>query len=325
MTKRDYYQVLGVPRTATDDDIKKAFRKLAKQHHPDQNKSDKDAEAKFKEAQEAYAVLSDKAKRAQYDQFGHAAPGSGGFNPGGGTTYTWSTGTPGGPSINIEDLADMFDFESLFGGGRRPQGNVAGDPFEHANRRRRSRSHTPEPAQDIEYPVSLTFERAIRGTTLEIEQPSNDGRRQRVSVTIPPGVREGQRVRVRGLGTPGRGRRPAGDLYVVVHVQPHPWFERKDDDITVTVPITLAEAALGAKVEVPTLDGRSTVTIPPGTPSGAKLRLAGQGVPNSSRGTRGDQYVVIKIVPPRPLNDEQRKIMESFKLTEGKSPREDLW
>lgn len=322
MAKRDYYDVLGVSRGASEDEIKKAFRRLAKQHHPDQNKSDANAETKFKEAQEAYAVLSDKSKRAQYDQFGHAGPAaSGGFHPGGGQSHTWSSGGPGGQSINIEDLADMFDFESLFGGRQSAQS----DPFGTASQRRRSRAQPAEPARDLEYPVSLTFERAIRGTTLELEAPTDSGARHRISVSIPAGVREGQRIRVKGQGMPGRGRRPAGDLYVVVHVQDHPWFERKEDDIYVTVPITLSEAALGAKVEVPTLDGVSTVTIPPGTPSGARLRLSGLGAARTGAKTRGDQLVQIKIVPPKPLNDEQRKLMESFAKTEGKSPREGLW
>lgn len=322
MSKRDYYQVLGLTRSATDEDIKRAFRRLAKQLHPDQNKGDKDAETKFKEAQEAYAVLSDKQKRAQYDRYGHAGPAAAGFHPGGGARYQGPF--QGGQSINIEDLADMFDFESLFGGRGR-----GGSPFEgfeqQTSRGRRSRAAAPEPQRDVEYPVSLTFERAIRGTTIEFDSPSASGGRERISVTIPPGVRDGQKVRVRGKGEQGRGRRPPGDLYVVVHIQPHPYFERKDDDIYITVPITIAEAVLGAKVNVPTLDGSSTVTIPAGTPSGAKLRLTGLGVNHSRDGRRGDQYVVIKIVPPKALSDEQIRLIEAFRAIDTTSPRDGLW
>ncbi|HWL93780.1 MAG TPA: DnaJ C-terminal domain-containing protein [Phycisphaerae bacterium] len=325
MAKRDYYQVLGVSKTASADEIKKAFRRQAKQLHPDQNKGDKDAETKFKEAQEAYAVLSDPQKRGQYDEFGHAGPAGsyGGPQPGaGGGSYQWSSGQ-GGQSINIEDLADMFDFESLFGGRAKAGGGES--PFGGGRRRSRARAPAPEPARDVEYPVSLTFERVVRGTAIELELPSADGTRQRISVTIPPGVRDGQRVRVRGKGEPAHGRGAAGDLYVVVHVKPHPYFERVDDDIYVTVPVTVGEATLGARVEVPTIDGRGTVRIPPGTPSGSKLRLAGQGVAHSQRGERGDQYVVVKIVPPKKLSEAQRKLLEEFAETDTSSPREGLW
>lgn len=325
MGKRDYYEVLGVGRGATDDDIKKAFRRLAKQLHPDQNRNDKNAESRFKEVQEAYSVLSDRSKRAQYDQFGHVESSPGGTQGApGGVKYTWTGGGPG-QSINIEDLADMFDFESIFGGRQRgPQG---ASPFDFAGQDvgRRSRSHANDPSRDIEFPVSLTFDRAVRGTTIELDQPSSDGTRQRIRVTIPPGVRDGQKVRVRGKGASGRGRRPPGDLYVVVHIQPHPYFHRDGDDIYVTVPVTVAEAVLGAKVDVPTIDGRSTVTIPPGTQSGAKLRLTGMGVAHASRNDRGDLYAVVKIVPPRSLTAEQRRIIEEFSKADKTSPRDGLW
>lgn len=326
MAKRDYYEVLGVSKNATEDDIKKSFRRLAKKLHPDQNKGDKDAETKFKEAQEAYSVLSDRQKRAQYDQFGHVEPGAGGFHSGGspwGGGRAWSTSPGQGQSINIEDLADMFDFDSLFGG----RGRGGGSPFASGGRggARRTRVETPEPSRDIEFPVSLTFDRAIRGTTLELEQPVHEGPRQRISVSIPPGVRDGQKVRVRGKGAPGRGRRPPGDLYVVIHVQEHPYFKRVDDDIYLTVPVTVAEATLGAKVDVPTLDGPITVTIPSGTASGSKLRLAGIGVAKPNSTARGDQFVVVKIVPPKPLSEEQRRAMEAFAQLDSSTPRAGQW
>ncbi|MBX3396439.1 MAG: J domain-containing protein [Phycisphaerae bacterium] len=325
MGKRDYYEVLGVARGASDDDIKKAYRRLAKQFHPDQNRNDKNAESRFKEVQEAYSVLSDRGKRAQYDQFGHveSSPGGAQGTPGG-VRYTWTGGGPG-QSINIEDLADMFDFESIF--GERSRGVQGASPFDFVGQdaRRRSRGPVHDSSRDIEFPVSLTFDRAVRGTTIELDQPSSDGTRQRIRVTIPPGVRDGQKVRVRGKGASGRGRRPPGDLYVVVHIQTHPFFHRDGDDIYVTVPVTVAEAVLGAKVDVPTIDGRSTVTIPPGTPSGAKLRLAGMGVAHSSRNDRGDLYAVVKIVPPRSLTAEQRRIMEEFSREDQTRPRDGIW
>jgi curved DNA-binding protein len=314
MAKRDYYEILGVPRKASQDEIKRSYRKLAKQHHPDQNKGDKASEQRFKEAQEAYAVLSDKNKREQYDRFGHAGPSVTG-TPGGGTR-TWNT-TQGQP-IDIGDLADIFDFSSFSGGG--------GSPFEGIFSGRRKPAQRPvAPAADVEYPVSLTFERAIRGTKLELELKAEGRGTQRISVTIPEGVRDGQKIRVRGKGTPGHGRQPAGDLYVVVSVQAHPYFERQGDDIYLTVPISVTEATLGAKVDLPTLDGTRTVTIPPGTPGGAKLRLGGIGVNNPQTHHRGDQFVIVKIVPPKRLSAEQQALFEKLAAMDTANPREGMW
>lgn len=319
MAQRDYYEVLGVKRSATQDEIKRAYRKLAKQHHPDQNKGDKASETRFKEAQEAYAVLSDKDKRAKYDRFGHAGANFGG-SPGGGSGggHTWSTSQ--GEPIDIGDLADIFDFSAFTGGGR------GGSPFDGVFSRKRQASRKPvAPAPDVEYPVSLTFERAIRGTKLELELKAEGRGTQRISVTIPEGVRAGQKIRVRGKGTPGRGNQPPGDLYVVVSVQPHPYFEREGDDIYLTTPISMTEAALGAKIDLPTLDGTRTVTIPPGTPSGAKLRLTGLGVNNPQTKYRGDQFVVVKIVPPKRISPEQRELLEKLAASDGANPRDGLW
>jgi DnaJ-class molecular chaperone len=319
MAKQDYYDVLGVSRNATDAEIKRAYRKLAKQHHPDQNKGNPASEAKFKEVQEAYSVLSDKNKRAQYDQFGHVGT-TAGPQPGSGT---WRWSTSGGQSFDFGDIADMFDF----GGGSGGPGG--GSPFEQFFRGRSAGPRRPQPTPppaDIEQPVSLRFEQAIRGTNLELElrsSPSEPG--QRISVRIPPGVREGQHIRVRGKGQPGHAGAPPGDLYVVCSIQPHAYFERRGDDIYLDVPITVTEAALGTKVDLPTIDGTRTVTIPPGTAGGAKLRLAGLGVPSTKGGKRGDQYVVIKIVPPRTLTDEQRRLFKELAASENGSPRDGLW
>ncbi|MFQ5429866.1 MAG: DnaJ C-terminal domain-containing protein [Phycisphaerae bacterium] len=318
MTKRDYYEVLGVSRSATDADIKKAFRRLAKKLHPDQNKGDASAETRFKELQEAYAVLSDPGKRRQYDQFGHAAPGTV-FPPGGHGHVRSSGGVP----VDFGDLADLFDF-SFDQQPRSGRGASIFDAFMGGEPGRRQQAAVT-PAEDLESTVSLTFEQAVRGTTLDLEVSRGSRKRERISVHIPPGVRSGQRVRIRGKGKPGRGRRAAGDLYVICDVQPHPYFERRDEDLYLTVPVTVSEAALGAKVDLPTLDGTRTVTIPPGTASGAKLRLAGLGVPNPKGESRGDQYVVIKIVPPKPLTEKQRQLLEQLAETEAPSPRDGLW
>jgi DnaJ-class molecular chaperone len=313
MDKRDFYDVLGVARNATEADIKRAYRKLAKQYHPDQNKGNKDAETRFKEVQEAYDVLSDKDKRARYDQFGHA-----GIDPRfGGGSWTASEGE----GVDLSDFADIFNMgggggESPFGRGIFEQifgGRVGGGP--------RVRVHRP--ARDIEHEVPLTFEQAVRGTTLDLEI-ALDGSRQRIAVHVPAGVRDGQTIRVRGQGELGT-RGQAGDLHVICRVQPHAYFRREGDDIYLDVPVTISEAALGAKIDLPTIDGVRTVTIPPGTPSGAKLRLAGLGAPNPKDGRRGDHYAVIKIVPPPRPTAEQRKLLEELRRSESFCPRDGLW
>ncbi len=318
MAKRDYYDVLGVGKGASDAEIKRAYRRLAKKYHPDQNKDSKDAETKFKELQEAYSVLSDKAKRGRYDQFGHA-----GIDPrfDGHTGGTWTGVGPGGPPI---DFGDLFDFEFT----SRPGGGVSSifDHLRQAGRAgpRPSPSHAPV-GHDVEHTVSLTFEQAVHGAKLDIHLDTGGGRRQRITVTIPPGVRDDQRIRVRGKGHPGGRGRPAGDLYVVCSVQPHAYFDRRGDDIYLDVPVTITEAALGAKVDMPTLDGIRTVTIPPGTASGAKLRLAGLGIRSPRGANRGDHYAVIKIVPPAKLTPQQKRLIEELAATDAPAPRDGLW
>ncbi len=172
--------------------------------------------------------------------------------------------------------------------------------------------------------MTLTFEQAVSGVTLDLALARGNSQKQRIAVTIPPGVRHGQKIRVRGKGLPGRGGRPDGDLYVICNVRLHAYFERQGDDIHVTLPITITEAALGAKVDVPTLEGTRTVTIPPGTPSGAKLRLAGLGVANPKGAERGDQFATIKIIPPKSLDPRHREIIEELAANEP-DPRDGLW
>ena len=319
MAKRDYYDILGVSNSASEADIKRAFRRLAKKLHPDQNKGDKASEAKFKEVQEAYETLSDKEKRARYDQFGHAGAAQG-FDPGRGSGAPFGHG---GVPVDFRDIADFFNvsfhtqgsrgghssFFDSFGGGRPPS----------------QTTKNPSTTRNIEYVAILSFEQAIRGTTLDLEISAPSAGKQQLSVHIPAGVRNGQKIRVRGKGMPGRGRKPPGDLFVVCSVQPHPYFLRQEDDIYLTVPITIIEATLGAKVDLPTLDGERTVTIPRGTPSGTKLRLAGMGVANPKEKTRGDQYAVIKIIPPKRLSAEQRDLLKRFAVASNTSPRDGLW
>ena len=328
MAKRDYYEVLGVPRGADQDAIKKAYRRLARKYHPDLNPNDAQAEAKFKEIGEAYEVLSDPTKREAYDRFGHEGvrTGAGAGPHGQRYTYTWS-----GEESPFEDVAfEAFAgstgegasfIEELFsrlGGFRRGAAagrtGARGAPtgFERAARR----------GQDVQSELTLTFEQAIRGvrTSLALQRPQGDGsaRTEHIEVTVPPGVRDGQRLRLRGRGAPSSGGGPAGDLYLTIRVRPHPHFRRDGKDIYMDVPITVSEAALGAAVEVPTVHGaRTSVRIPPGTRGGQRLRLKGQGVRAPGAAAAGDQYCVIRIVTPRDLDPETRALFEQLR---GREP-----
>jgi curved DNA-binding protein len=306
-TKRDYYEVLGVTKSASADEIKKAHRKLVRKFHPDVNK-ESGASEKFKEVQEAYDVLSDAEKRKKYDQFGHAGVGTApppGADPfegfrrqagrggagGGGRSYQWQAG----PNVSVDDFGGDFGsiFEQMFGGGG--GGVRAGRP---GGARERVR---PEPTrgQDIEHEAQISFADAARGTNLPL-QISRDGKIETIEVKIPAGVKDGSRIRIKGRGQQVIGGEP-GDLFIVTRVADHPFFRRDDLDILVDVPISMYEALLGTKVEVPTLDGPLTVTIPPGTSSHAKLRLKGRGIERGSE--KGDQYVVVKVIVPKNLDD----------------------
>ena len=327
MAKRDYYEVLGVPKTASADEIKKAHRKLALKYHPDRNKYNKEAEERFKEIQEAYDILSDPTKRANYDQFGHAGVGAGGARGpngdpfeqfrraqqgrGGGRT-TWRAS----PGVSVEDFdPSMFQggdfsemFDQLFGGGARRGGT-----------RGRVR---PEPArgQDVEHAINLSFEQAARGTTLPLQIDRGNGHVETIEVKIPPGVKDGSRIRIKGRGEQTGGE--PGDLFILTHVTPHPYFRRDGLDISIDLPLSLYEALLGSKVQVPTLDGPVTVTVPPGTSSGAKLRIKGRGV---ERGTeKGDEYVVIKVLVPKNLDDEDRKLVQQLQAKHPIDARADV-
>jgi curved DNA-binding protein len=336
MAKRDYYETLGVSRSATADEIRKAHRKLVRQYHPDVNRSNPQAAEKFKEVQEAYDVLSDTDKRKQYDQFGHvgddqaeafrrAYQGAGGAGRGAGggpRTYTWQSG-PGGPTVEDFDF-DFGDggigsiFEQFFsrggagaaagGGGRRAGGGARGRADAQSMR-----------GSDVEYPMSLTFEQAARGTTLSL-QINRGGEIETIEVKIPAGVKDGSRVRIRSKGEEGPGGR--GDLFIITTVQPHPYFRREGLDVLLDLPISLYEALLGAKVTVPTLDGPVTLTIPPGTSSHAKLRIPGRGI---FRGTeKGDQLVVIKIIVPKGLDEEHKKLLRKLEEKHPINARADV-
>ena len=402
-TKKDYYELLGVKKSASADDIRKAFRKLARKYHPDVNPGDKSAEEKFKVISEANDVLSDPKKRKIYDQVGFysdnidpataeayargGATGAGGFGdfPGsaqqgqggvhfdfGGFDFSDLMNNAGRGQRNSGGGGSFRDiFGSIFGGGR---GATAAD-------------EGPEPGTDLEYQVNVPFWTAIRGGVMRLNitrqdvcsqchgqgwlespgkcpecngtgQITQTGGRMKFNVACPrchgtgknlttcptchgegtvsrteplevrikPGTRDGQRIRVPGKGNAGAHGGPPGDLYAIIRTGDHPIFHRDGDDISLTVPVTASEAALGAKIEVPTIDGRALLKIPPGTQSGQKLRLREKGVPSATReGTRGDEIVEITVTVPMPRDERTKELLRELAKLNPEDPRAELW
>jgi curved DNA-binding protein len=313
---RDYYEVLGVSRTASDDEIRKAHRKLARKFHPDVNKA-ADAASKFAEAQEAYDILSDAEKRSRYDQFGHAGVGSAaGGDPFRGGNPFGGRGRPGGPfqggaagGASWSDV-DPETFDTIFGdlfGSRRagPRGGRPGGPNAGG------RAHPPTVGEDIEHTLSVPFGVAALGGSESVRLTLGDGSTQSIDVKIPIGIRSGSKLRVKGKGRPGSNGGPPGDLILVIQVGEHPWFRRDGLDLLLDVPITIAEAALGTVIQVPLLKGSVKLKVPAGTASGAKLRAKGKGLVDA-KGDAGDFYAVIRIVPPESLTDADRAALEAM-------------
>ncbi|MES2792016.1 MAG: DnaJ C-terminal domain-containing protein [Planctomycetota bacterium] len=315
MPETNLYQVLGVAKSASQDEIKKAYRKLSRKYHPDVNPDNPSAETKFKEVQNAFDVLSDPEKRKQYDTFGRTMPGGGGFPGGaGGQPFNWGQGGQAGPI----DLGNLFggqvDFADLFGGGG-GQGRAAS-----GGRHRRGRA-----GQDVQLEVDIPFRIAVEGGSYEL-QFERGGQHERLMVKIPAGVDTGSVVRLGGQGEAGSDGGPPGDLLVKMNVAVDPVFRRDGKNLLVDLPLTIAEAVLGAKVEVPTIhEGPVTLTVPPGTSSGAKLRLRGKGVPDRQTGHRGDQHVVIKIVVPKKIDAAAEKALQEFDSLTPLNPRQGLW
>jgi molecular chaperone DnaJ len=371
--EKDYYRVLGVSDTASQKDIRSAFRKLSRQYHPDANPDDRAAEERFKEVSAAYDVVGDPEKRKEYDEVRKLGPMGGMFGGAG-------AGGPGAGGFRVEDIGDLGDvLGGLFGRGRRrgsPAGAAGG-----------ARGTGPHRGQDLESELHVAFEDAVHGLTTTVHLTSEaacstchgtgarpgttprtcpmcDGRGvvddnqgffsfsspcpqcagrgylidepcptcrgtgvehrpREVKVRIPPGVGDGQRIRLRGRGGPGRNGGPAGDLYVTVHVMPHPLFGRRGNDLTITVPITFPEAALGADVAVPTLEGGPVkVRIPAGTRSGRTFRVRGKGV--AARRKTGDMLVTVEVAVPQKLSAEERRAVEALAAANGASPRAHL-
>ncbi|WP_031513245.1 molecular chaperone DnaJ [Desulfofalx alkaliphila] len=352
MSKRDYYEVLGLSRDASADDIKKAYRKLARQYHPDVNPGDKEAEAKFKEAAEAYAVLSDPEKRSKYDRFGHAGANGQGFDFDG-----FGAGGFGG----LDDIFDIF-----FGGGRRQRtGPQKGNDLrinmeisfkeaafgverdiqvprtehcETCNGSGAAPGTSPKKcgvchgSGQIQQAANTPFGRVIQsrtcgncnGTGQVIDRPcptcrgTGTVRRTRsIHVKIPAGVDNGVRLRLNGEGEPGLRGGPPGDLYVFISVRPHKIFKRDGNEVFCEVPITFAQAALGDEITVPTLDGDVEMKVPEGTQTGAVFRLKGKGIPYVNGAGRGDQHVRVKVTTPTKLSDRQRELLKEFAALSG--------
>src|SRR5881409_388355 len=401
-TKKDYYEILGVKKSASPDEIRKAFRKLARKYHPDVNPGDKSAEEKFKVLSEANDVLTDPKKRKIYDQLGFYSDnidpaaaeayarggptGAGGFGgfPG---------GQAGGAGQGVPFDFGGFDFSDLFEGGRGRRSAGGGGSFRDifsgmfSGRGGAVAEEGPEPGSDLEYQVNVPFWTAIRGGVMRlnitrrvtcancsghgyveaggvcpqckgkgtIEQtggrmkfnvscPRCHGTGKNIStcsvchgegsiertepleVRIKAGTRDGQRIRIPGKGNAGLRGGPAGDLYVIIRTGDHPIFRREGDDIYLIVPVTATEAALGAKIEVPTIDGRALLKIPPGTQSGQKLRLREKGVPSATKdGARGDEIVEVKLTVPMPRDEKTKELLRELAKLNPEDPREELW
>jgi DnaJ-class molecular chaperone len=316
--KRDYYEILGVSREATEDEIKKAYRRLARKHHPDFNKNDaKGAEERFKEISAAYAVLSNKEARAKYDRFGHAAGGP-----------------ANGPGFDFSG-ADFSDFFSAFGRGGKgfddlgrsgfSMDDLFGGIFGGAGRRSGFGRHTAaRRGPDMAAEIALDFVEAAQGAQKQIGVDRGDGRSQRITVRVPGGVQDGQKIRLGGQGGDGTATGMAGDLYLTVHVRPHPFFRRVGGDLEVTVPVTIAEAVLGAKVSVPAIGGPVTMTLPPGTQGGQRFRLKGKGARNVKTGAAGDLFAVVEIATPRDIDERSRELLAEFERRNPLQPRRHL-
>jgi curved DNA-binding protein len=309
---KDYYETLGVKRDASPEDIKRAYRKLAKKYHPDVSK-ETDAENKFKEVQEAYETLKDTEKRAAYDQLGRYRPGED-FRPPPGWERQFRTG-----DMNLDDVIDLSDLFELFGGGRARRGPRGG------------RGGFAMPGQDYEANALLSLEDIARGTEVSLDlsapelTPEGGIRRvpKTVRVRVPKGATDGQRLRVPGKGGVGMNGGPPGDLYLNIAVKPHPVFRLSGHDLELDLPVTPWEAVLGAEVEVPTLDGRLKVSVRPGSRSGQKLRLAGKGLP-MPKGGHGDLYCVLSIATPATPSQRERELYEELKRVSTFSPRAHL-
>ncbi len=314
----DYYATLGVSRGASADEIRKAYRKLARKHHPDLNPDDPKAKAKFQEVQKAFDVLNDPKKREMFDRYGSAYESMGAGGPG---PRPWPGGA-GGPGAGGQPFE--VDLEGLFGGGG---GGGFADLFRQFGQRGKAgasrREAAPARGADLEHELTVPFATAVLGGEAQIGVRRGDGRTETLQVKIPAGIDDGKKIRLRGQGEPGPSGGPAGDILIRVVVAPHPHFRRDGKNLQVDVPITLAEALRGAKIDVPTPHGTITVTVPPGASSGKKLRVKGHGVKPSS-GPPGDLFAELEIVLPKTLSEDDRDALTRIAEKYADNPRAHL-
>ena len=306
----NYYEILDVSKTATQDEIRKAYKKLARKHHPDANADDPSALERFKQVQAAWAVLSDETKRSNFDKYGTPdEPPSYGTHPQDGGRRRAYTADGGQVPFDLEELL------SGFGAGGGAEGSFRG------------RSEWPIRGQDIRSEIEVPFMLAAEGGSYEIRfQRSSGSPLETLSVTVPAGVDTGSVIRLSGQGTPGSNGGADGDLFVSLNVAPHPWFRREGANVLLEIPISIAECALGTKVDVPTVsDGVVTLTIPPGTSSGSKLRLRNKGIRDRRTGKHGHMLAVVKIVAPKDIDDRTKELLEELKTTCQQDCRAALW
>lgn len=306
MSKKDFYSILGVTRTASQDELKKAYRKLAMQWHPDKNPGDKKAEEKFKEISEAYDVLSDSKKREAYDQFGHS--GAQGFGGAGGP-FGGGAGGFGGQGPGGDPFQDIFGdmFQDIFGGAR-------GGPRPHRR---------PSKGADLRYTLNVSFEDSALGCEKVISFMRQKGGKEesaKLSVNVPAGVKEGQRLKLTGEGDTAQGGGAPGDLYVIINIQEHPLFKRNESDVTLDLPIVYTDAILGTSIEVPTLTGKAMIRIPPGTHSGQTFRLKGKGFPKLGGFGSGDMLVRILVDTPHNISSRQKELVEELSKSTEPTP-----
>ena len=302
MAGKDYYSILGVSRGASEQEIKQAYRRLARKHHPDVNPGDKSAEARFKQINEAYEVLSDKGKRRKYDQFGDQWQYADQFaRAGGQQTPLWNFSKGGGTKFHFGE----GDLDSLFGDLLRGFGAGATNP--RAKRRYAEDVWAEDKALDVDFSVEVTLEEAFLGTSRLISL----GAGKRLEAKIPPGVRNGSRVRIAGKGKQGYGG-TRGDLYLVISVKPHHLFERRGDNLYVEVSVPLTVAVLGGEVQVPTLKGKLALKILPETQNGRAFRLAGQGMPHLGNSSRGDLLAKVNVVLPTNLSPQEKELFKQL-------------
>ncbi len=308
MAKKDYYSVLGVSRSATDEEIKKAYRKLAMKFHPDKNPGDKKAEDLFKEATEAYDVLSDKNKRTQYDQFGFASEGPTGFGTGGFGGGGFGGFKRGGPSADAGGYQDIF-------------GDLFGDIFTQSGP---GGPRAPRRGSDLRYTLKVTLEEAATGVEKPIHfMRDRNGRPQeaKLSVKIPAGIKNEQKLRLAGEGDDLGIGSSAGDLFVVIQLLDHPIFKRDEDDLILDLPITFTQALLGAEIEIPTLTSKALVKVPAGSGSGAILRLKGKGFVRSNASSAGDMLIKIAVDVPSGLDASTQKLINELSKNMPDSPK----